>query len=445
MSAPHYKRGALGHTTGIAPVKTWIMTNFNLKTGNPELQSELPRNRHGAGRRRRILLITPRFPFPSLSGGEKWAATLAGGLAEDYEVSLFALTNPGTEAHQTALAMTLEGKVLKKIFLLPKPDGRANSRLPTLPAMYWSPEVSKALAAAAAETGAEIAHILFSEMAGYETALPPSLPVVYTEIDSSYLYPWKYYLRETAGFKGFFKAGEFFKSRAYARKHYRRFAAATFITANDGRDIARYLATKLTAVTPNSVNPEEFVPPRAIERNRGEVLFLGHYPHYPNADAAIRLARIIFPQVKAELATASLTLAGSCPTPEITALAGRDISVPGTVADIRPFLWRAQVFAAPVRYGLGTKGKILEAFAAGLPVIASREAAAGVEEAKDGIHLLTASSDRDFAAKTGLLLKDAALRARLAAGALEVVNREYSFKKVISTVSGIYRRILDER
>ena len=194
------------------------MTSLNPKTGSP---------------RRRVLLITPRFPFPSISGGEKWAAALAWGLAENYEVSLFSFTNPGDETRQTALAMSLEGKFFKKVFLLPRPDATADSRLPALPAMFWSPEAAAGLLEAARETGAEIAHILFSEMACYEAALPAALPVVYTEIDSSYLYPWKSFMRETAGFKGFFKAGEFFKARAYARRHYRRFAAATFITASD--------------------------------------------------------------------------------------------------------------------------------------------------------------------------------------------------------------------
>lgn len=389
------------------------------------------------------MLITPRCPFPSLSGGEKWVAALAMGLAEEYEVSIFSFTTPGFEAHQTALALSLEGKVFKKFFLLPKPAGGADRRLPALPILYWSPEASDALTAFARETGADIAHIIFSEMACYETALPAALPLVYTEIDSSYLYPWKSYLRETAGFRGFFKAGEFFKARAYTRRHYGRFAAATSITASDGRDIAGYLSTNLTAVTPNAVITADFIPKTAIEKKDGEILFVGHYPHYPNTDAALRLARRIFPLVKAGLPAASLTLAGSCPTQEIASLAGPDILVPGTVADIRPFLWRAQIFAAPVRYGLGTKGKILEAFAAGLPVVASREAAAGVEGAQDGRHLLTASSDRDFAVKTELLLRDASLRARLAAAALELVNRKFSFKSVISTVSGIYAKVLD--
>ncbi|OGS10727.1 MAG: hypothetical protein A2234_05245 [Elusimicrobia bacterium RIFOXYA2_FULL_58_8] len=393
----------------------------------------------------KVLLITPRFPFPTLSGGEKWAASLARGLCEQHELSLFAFTTPGLEAHQTALALSLEEKLFKKIFLLPAPRETRDFGLPVLPAMYWSPAAAGELKKAAARTGADIAHILFSEMACYEAFLPPELPIVYTEIDSSYLYPWKYYLRETAGLKGFFKAGEFIRSRRYAGRHYKRFNAATFITASDGRDIARYLATSLTTVTPNAVDPEEFAPPPGCARTRGEILFLGHYPHYPNEDAGLRLAERIFPAVRKIIPDSSLTLAGSCPTQVISALAGPGITVPGTAADIRPFLWRAEVFAAPVRFGLGAKGKILEAFAAGLPVVASREAAAGIEGALDGRHLLSAASDADFTAKTAMLLKDGSLRAQLAANAMTLVRERFSFKDVTAKVAGIYRQLLSGR
>ncbi|MGD9641533.1 MAG: glycosyltransferase family 4 protein [Elusimicrobiales bacterium] len=395
--------------------------------------------------RRRVLLVAPRFPFPSLSGGEKWTATLARGLARRHEVSLFSFAVPGAEAQQTALAMSLEDRELHKVYLLPRPASASGQELPLLPAMYWSPEAADRLAEAAAETRAEVVHILFSEMAGYAAALPSALPVVYTEIDSSYLYPWKYYLRETAGLKGYLMLREFFRSRAYARQHYRRFSAATAITASDGADIQPYLGSPLAAVTPNAVDPDEFAAAVPPARRDGEILFVGHYPHYPNEDAALRLARRIFPLVKAERPGAALVLAGSCPTEVVRGLAGADIAVPGTLADLRPALWHAQIFAAPVRYGLGAKGKILEAFAAGLPVVASREAAAGIEGARHGVHLLAAVGDGEFAAAVERLLGDPALRARLAAAALKLVKEKFSFAGVVSSVNGVYAKVLHER
>lgn len=391
--------------------------------------------------RPRVLLAAPRFPYPQVSGGEKWAASLAAGLSPSCELSLFSFAQPGLEAHQTALAMSLEGRTYARVFLQPKPAAPA-AGLPLLPALYWSEEAAEAFAAAVRETGAELVHLLFSELAGYEAAVPAGVPVVYTEIDSSYLYPWRYYLRETAGLKGFFSLREFLRSRAYARRHYGRFAAATSITAADGKDIAPYLRGPLAAVTPNAVVPEDFTrPPEALKRE-GEVLFLGHYPHYPNEDAALRLARRIFPLVKAQLPSASLTLAGSCPTPAVQALAGPGVAVPGTLPDVRPLLWRASVFAAPVRYGLGAKGKILEAFAAGLPVAASREAAAGIEGARDGEHFLAAGSDRALADAVLRLLSDETLRARLAASALRLVREKFSFGSVTASVLEVYGRVL---
>lgn len=395
--------------------------------------------------RLRVLLIAPRFPYPPISGGEKWTAELSSRLSRDCEISLFSFSHPGAETHQAALAMSLEGKTFRKVYMPPRPDPPSRTALPSLPALYWSDRAAAELSAAAEETRPQLAHILFSEMACYEFALPPGLPVVYTEIDSSHLYPWKSYLRESAGLKGRFRPVELFRARRYARRHYPRFDAATFVTASDGRDIARYLSTSLTAVTPNAADAARLAPPASSSRTPGSVLFLGYYPHYPNEDAAIRLVRRIFPLVKAAAPGASLTLAGACPTPAVAALAGPDVAVPGTAPDIREFLWRAEVFAAPVRYGLGTKGKILEAFAAGAPVVASKEAAAGIEGARDGEHLLCASGDREFAEKTALLIADPGLRARLASAALALVKERFSYDGVAATVLDIYRKVLDAR
>ncbi len=366
-------------------------------------------------------------------------------MAKRFDVSLFSFPCRGAEAHQTALAMSLEGRVFRRVILPSLPEGPPAPGLPILPAMYWSPSAAVELSAAVGELKPDLVHILFYEMACYEAAVPRHIPVVYTEIDSSYLYPWKYYLRETAGLKGWFRPVEFCRSRAYARRHYGRFAAATFITGNDGRDIAPYLSTRLTVVTPNAADPVRLAPPPSSGRRPGSVLFIGYYPHFPNEDAAVRLARKIFPLVRASAPAASLTIGGACPTPAVMSLAGPDVLVPGTLPDIRPLLWEAEVFAAPVRYGLGTKGKILEAFAAGVPVVASREAAAGIEGAVDGEHLLTAGPDREFASKVSALISDPALRAGLAASARALVVERYNYDAVAGGIADVYKKVLDVR
>src|SRR4029078_7693426 len=83
------------------------------------------------------------------------------------------------------------------------------------------------------------------------------------------------------------------------------------------------------------------------------ILWVGSFIHPPNVDAALRLARDIFPAVKARVPDASLELVGSQATPEVRALAGDGITVHADVPDVRPHLDAAAVLAVPVRSGGG--------------------------------------------------------------------------------------------
>ena len=116
--------------------------------------------------------------------------------------------------------------------------------------------------------------------------------------------------------------------------------------------------------------------------------YVGPYPHYPNEDAALWLCRKVLPRVRARAPAASVLLIGSAPTEPVLRLAGPGVEVTGTVPDIRAHLDRAKVFAAPVRLGFGIKGKVLEAFARGLPVVATTVVARGIPEFRPGMDLL---------------------------------------------------------
>jgi glycosyltransferase involved in cell wall biosynthesis len=76
-------------------------------------------------------------------------------------------------------------------------------------------------------------------------------------------------------------------------------------------------------------------------------------------------------------------------------------------------LARATVAVVPVRYGSGTRVKILESFAHRVPVVSTTLGAEGLD-VEDGVHLLIADDPEAFAAATARLLEDPGLRARLA-------------------------------
>ena len=95
----------------------------------------------------------------------------------------------------TALARkrSVFDKVEKKVFLIKKPVMRKKSSLPYLPKMYKCENAEIFLNKISKKIKFDLAHIVFFEMAQYSATLPSSLPKLYTEIDSSYFFPWKFF------------------------------------------------------------------------------------------------------------------------------------------------------------------------------------------------------------------------------------------------------------
>jgi len=129
---------------------------------------------------------------------------------------------------------------------------------------------------------------------------------------------------------------------------------------------------------------------------RADVLFIGNYTHAPNVDAAIYLARTIFPLMTQAVRGLRLLLVGNEPPPAVLALGSDSICVTGHVAHLEPFLQRARVFVAPLRFGSGIKGKILQSMAYGLPTVTTPIGAEGLG-LEHGVNALIADSPSELA------------------------------------------------
>ncbi len=158
-----------------------------------------------------------------------------------------------------------------------------------------------------------------------------------------------------------------------------------------------------------------------------ELLFLGAMNYPPNADGACHLVEDILPRLPAEFAGAvHLSVVGFKPSSRVQALAasGR-VTVTGGVADTRPYYQRARMALVPLRFGGGTRIKILEAMALGRPVVATSLGAEGLDVV-DGEHILLADSPETFARAIVRLLSDPELAAQLARNGRALVERHYS-------------------
>jgi glycosyltransferase involved in cell wall biosynthesis len=134
------------------------------------------------------------------------------------------------------------------------------------------------------------------------------------------------------------------------------------------------------AVIPNGVDMQYFAGAGTGSPSGYKLIFVGSMDYYPNAQAAISFARRIWPRIRERLPEGSLILVGANPSPSVQALAELPgVQVTGTVLDVRPYYRDALAAIVPLRTGGGTRLKILEAMAAGVPVISTPLGADGLD------------------------------------------------------------------
>jgi len=123
-------------------------------------------------------------------------------------------------------------------------------------------------------------------------------------------------------------------------------------------------------------------------------------------------------------------IVGSSPSRRIQRMAQKDprVRVTGEVKDLRPYRNRARVFITPVRLGSGMRLKVLEAMAAGLPVVSTALGVAGLD-AQSGVNCFVADTPELFTQCIEWLLTDRGLSARMARSARELVEEKYTLEE----------------
>ena len=176
---------------------------------------------------------------------------------------------------------------------------------------------------------------------------------------------------------------EYLEVRRVERRLMRRARHALFASARDRADLERADGRRGNRLAPASVVPNG-VDLAVWERTtptigRDEIVLTGAMDYPPNVDAAIHLVEAILPRVRAEFPAAHVSIVGRDPTSSVRMLGDRPgVTVTGFVDDVRPYLERASVFAAPIRFGAGIQNKVLEALAMEVPVVATPLAAEGL-------------------------------------------------------------------
>jgi sugar transferase (PEP-CTERM/EpsH1 system associated) len=157
-------------------------------------------------------------------------------------------------------------------------------------------------------------------------------------------------------------------------------AACTMVVNDREAATLRALAPDARVrVVPNGIDVATFRPASA-PAEAPRVVFCGVMNYAPNVEGVLWFARGVWPRIRAARPDAHFSIVGSDPVAAVRELAGTDsgIEVTGTVPDVRRYLWESAVSVAPLKTARGLQNKVLEALAAGLPVVATHQVFEGL-------------------------------------------------------------------
>jgi sugar transferase (PEP-CTERM/EpsH1 system associated) len=196
------------------------------------------------------------------------------------------------------------------------------------------------------------------------------------------------------------------------------------------------------AVVPNGVDLEYFRPNPGVTREPRSVVVSGKMSYHANIAMVLHLVKDIMPTVWAKRPETHLVVVGKDPSKEIRELAQHpQITVTGTVEDMRPYLQRAAVSVSPITYGAGIQNKVLEAMACAIPTVTSPVAVSALDVV-DGHDTLVAKSPDDFAGCILQLFQNPALSTKIGENGRRFVETHHDWKKLTTRLERIYQRAI---
>lgn len=402
--------------------------------------------------RLRILWVKMGGLWPANSGGRLRSYHMINELSRDNDVTVLTTHSPGESASELRARLPHCRRVDSRPFSPPKSTSKFFlvalvaswlSRLPVDIYKYQFPELRREVEFLLASGNFDLC------IADFMTAVPNvamtgTTPVVFFSHNVEYMIWRRLRDNEPSWLKRLLLNIEWRKMRR-AEKHACNVAKATIaVSAEDAIKLQEICSSAHIDSVSTGVDIDYFTTDRTAFRNPFAIVFSGSMDWHPNEDAMLYFMKDVLPIVRAEIPEATLSIVGRHPSSRLrTAAMLAGVEVTGTVPDIRPWLDKASVYIVPLRIGGGTRLKIYEALAMGMPVVSTTIGAEGLSLVDD-VHLLRADSTAAFAASIVTLLRNPALRTSLGEAGRQLMEENYGWSTIAQQFESLCRAAIAE-
>ncbi len=391
----------------------------------------------------KILYICHRFPYPPKRGGKIRPFNMIRHLARSNEVVVCSLARSQQEADEARgiapycsdFHVQLVNETVQKI--------RMVAALPTTitasTSYFHSPALGRTIDRLLLESRFDLIFVHCSSVAHY-TRHVRDVPKIldFGDMDSQ---KWLEYARYKPFPLSLGYSWEGHRLAAHERRLARQYDLCTATTRAEWETLEGYGTGVATDWFPNGVDSGYFSPGDG-SYDSNTIVFVGRMDYYPNQQCMFQFCRDTLPLLRRRRPELKLTIVGADPSPDVLRLGEiNGVTVTGSVPDVRPFVRGAALTIAPLTIARGTQNKVLESMAMGVPVVASRAAAGGVD-AVAGEHLMVADTPREQSEAIALLLENPSRRAQLAQAGRARVLSNHAWPQSMQRLDRIIDRCL---
>jgi glycosyltransferase involved in cell wall biosynthesis len=390
----------------------------------------------------RVLHVTPELPFfPGGSGGStRQFMLLADLVRRGHEVDVVAPVAP--EQRDGAATLGAAGITLHAAH---RPDsriaetGRALLRSPSLvldavrlPLLAWQVEVfwrslQAPLREAVLTHVPDVIAVEHDWAARWRLDLPAGIPLALTLENLS----WHYYERRATAAGGTVSRALLTnEARRFARfdaRHFDDYDVLLAMSERDRDEVAAMSTTRCEVIA-NGVDTRAIGAGDPAGRDPVAV-FVGSFAYPPNAEALAWLLEDLWPRVLGGRPDARLVVVGRDVPPRLQEGAPAGVTFAGFVPEMSAVYDEARAVLCPMRSGGGTRLKVLEGLATGLPLVSTTMGAEGVA-VTDGADVLLADEPQAFADTVVRVLGDDALAARIGTGGRALALERYDWQAI---------------
>ncbi len=387
-------------------------------------------------------MLTPYLPYPLWSGGQIRTYNLLKNLSKKHKISLFSFIRNESEKKYIPNLQEFCSDV--KVFMKRPPWSLWSLGLsgvtvyPLVVCMYLKQSLRKEIKEAIDRENFDLIHAeTFYVMPNIPQGKVPTILVeqtieylVYQHFTQSVKFtPLKMLMNFDVG-----------KINFWEKRFWQKATKVVAMSDSDRLSMQRLVPNLQVDLVPNGVDTQYFKRKEQVVSSKNPIiLFVGNFKWLQNREAVSILVKKIWPLVVKEVSNAKLWIVGKFPTSEIKNFSSASIKVSDDIDDIKDAYVQSDLLIAPIYGPGGTRYKILEAMATGLPVITTSTGVEGLD-ITHGKQALIKDNPEDLASEIVKILNNPKLYKTLAENGRKLVEEKYNWERIAQELDKIYER-----